>query len=159
MKKIFCVLLYLPLIFSSCKEEEKVIVANDIIVGDWIIYHKEVTGSDSTLSFAENYDLETISLSVKSDYTWTFPYDGTQPEHPWDGLNAGGSWYLQNNYYYFENSDINNGWTNSFYCSNNIMKLSTGGYVNSPADKLIYYFQRDGYDFSDCNEVSYLENP
>lgn len=159
MKKIFCVLLYLPLIFSSCKEEEEVIVANDIIVGDWIIYHKEVTGSDSTLSFAENYDLETISLSVKSDYTWTFHYDGTQPEHPWDGLNAGGSWYLQNNYYYFEDSDINNGWTNSFYCSNNIMKLSTGGYVNSPADKLIYYFQRDGYDFSDCNEVSYLENP
>ena len=71
------------------------------------------------LSFAEtnSYDLETISLSVKSDYTWTFPYDGTQPEHPWDGLNAGGSWYLQNNYYYFEDSDINNGWTNSFYCS------------------------------------------
>ena len=64
MKKIFCVLLYLPLIFSSCKEEEEVILANDIIVGDWIIYHKEVTGSDSNLSFAENYDLETISLSV-----------------------------------------------------------------------------------------------
>lgn len=103
--------------------------------------------------------LETISLSVKSDYTWTFPYDDTQPVHAWDGLNAGSSWYLQNNYYYFEDSDINNGWTNSFYCSNNIMKLSTGGYVNLPADKLIYYFQRDGYDFSDCNEVSYLENP
>ena len=160
MKKLFCVLVYLPLIFSSCKEEEEVILSNDIIVGDWIIYHKEVTGSDGTLSFAENsYDLETISLSVKSDYTWTAPLHADQPTNPWEGLNAGGLWYLQNNYYYFEDSDINNGWTNSFYCSNNIMKLSTGGYVNSPADKLIYYFQRDGYDFSDCNEVSYLENP
>ena len=138
---------------------EEVIVANDIIVGDWIIYHKEVTGSDSTLIFAENYDLETISLSVKSDYTWTYTIDFTQPEHPWDGLNAGGSWELFYNYYYFDDSDISSGWTHSFYCSNNFMKLSTGGDPSSPADKLIYYFQRDGYDFSDCDEISYYENP
>ena len=160
MKKLFCVLVYLPLIFSSCKEEEEVILSNDIIVGDWIIYHKEVTGSDGTLSFAENsYDLETISLSVKSDYTWTAPSNVDQPSSPWEGLNAWGSWELSYNYYYFDDSNIYSGWTHSFYCSNNIMKLSTGGDPSSPADKLIYYFQRDGYDFSDCDEVSYLENP
>ena len=160
MKKLFWVVVYLPLIFSSCKEEEEVILSNDIIVGDWIIYHKEVTGSDSTLSFAENsYDLETISLSVKSDYTWTAPLNANQPSNPWEGLNAGGSWELSYNYYYFDDSDISSGWTHSFYCSNNFMKLSTGGDPSSPADKLIYYFQRDGYDFSDCDEISYYENP
>ena len=67
MKQLFLIIMCFSLIFPSCKEEEEVILANDIIVGDWIIYHKEVTGSDGTLSFAENsYDLETISLSVKS---------------------------------------------------------------------------------------------
>ena len=148
------------LIFASCKEEEEELVSNDVIVGDWIIYHKEVTGSDESLSFAANSsDLETITLSVKSDYTWTGNYSINQTSNEWDDNNAGGSWSLENNYYFFNGSRTINGFIHSFFCSNNIMKLSTGGDPSSQANKVIYYFQRDGYDFSDCNEVSYLENP
>ena len=159
MKKLFCALVYLPLIFSSCKEEEEVILSNDIIVGDWIIYHKEIFDSDNNLSFAENsYDLETISLSVKSDYTWTAPLNSDQPSNPWGGYNAGGSWELSYNYYYFD-FDITSGWTHSFYCNNNIVVLQRGGGQGSNQNKRLFYFQRTEYDFSDCDEISYNENP
>jgi len=160
MKKLFCVIVFLPLIFSSCKEEEEVILSNDIIVGDWIIYHKEIFDSDNNLSFAEtnSYDLETISLSVKSDYTWTAPLNSAQPSNPWGGYNAGGSWELSYNYYYFD-LDITSGWTHSFYCNNNIVVLQIGGGLGSNQNKQLYYFQRTGYDFSNCDEISYNENP
>ena len=172
MKKLFCILLYLPLIFSSCKEEEEeVILSNDIIVGDWVLYHKEIFDSDNNLSFSANNagDSETTTLSIKSDYTWSAPGGfAAQPVSNlwattefWFNGNYIGVW-IKNEYGFYRFTDDDsaiNCQDAFFYCNNNIVVLQIGGHQGSNQNKQLYYFQRTGYNFSDCDEISYNENP
>ena len=120
---------------------------NDPIVGTWEIFYSEATdGSNNWQGSFEN---------PIGDFTWVFNSDGS-----YDTIDGGfleqniGTWTnTGNNVYQFTDGQDDLFDTITFLCSNNILIYDFDGTYNQ-----LEYFQKEGYNYQNCNEIEYNSN-
>ena len=146
MKKLL--LLSAILVFACSSDDNDNNNSNDPIVGTWEIFYSEANDSSNQWS-------GTFETPI-GDFTWIFKSDGT-----YDIIDSGlleqniGTWTnTGNNIYKFtDDGDNENFDTINFLCSNNILIYDYGGSYNT-----LEYFQKEGYNYQNCNEITYNAN-
>jgi len=147
MKKSLIILLFIPLIFACSKDDNDDANSNDPIVGTWEIFYSEAL--DSSNQWGGGFD------TPIGDYTWIFKSDGS-----YDIIDSGfldqnmGTWTnMGNNIYKITDAEGEYSDTINFLCSNNILIYDYGGTYTT-----LEYFQKEGYNYQNCNEITYNAN-
>ena len=146
MKKLL--LLSAILVFACSSDDNDNNNSNDPIVGTWEIFYSEANDSSNQWS-------GTFETPI-GDFTWIFKSDGT-----YDIIDSGlleqniGTWTnTGNNIYKFtDDGDNENFDTINFLCSNNILIYDYSGSYST-----LEYFQKEGYNYQNCNEITYNAN-
>ena len=120
---------------------------SDPIIGTWEIFYSEATDGSNNWQG----DLETPI----GDFTWIFNSDGS-----YDIIDSGfleqnlGTWTnIGNNVYQLTDGQDDLFDTLTFLCSNNILIYDFNGTYDQ-----LEYFQKEGYNYQNCNEIEYNAN-
>ena len=146
MKKLL--LLSAILVFACSSDDNDNNNSNDPIVGTWEIFYSEAL--DPSNQWSGSFE------TPIGDFTWIFKSDGT-----YDIIDSGlleqniGTWTnTGNNIYKFtDDGDNENFDTINFLCSNNILIYDYSGSYST-----LEYFQKEGYNYQNCNEITYNAN-
>ena len=146
MKKLL--LLSAILVFACSSDDNDNNNSNDPIVGTWEIFYSEALDPPDQWSGSFETPI--------GDFTWIFKSDGT-----YDIIDSGlleqniGTWTnTGNNIYKFtDDGDNENFDTINFLCSNNILIYDYSGSYST-----LEYFQKEGYNYQNCNEITYNAN-
>ena len=146
MKKLL--LLSAILVFACSSDDNDNNNSNDPIVGTWEIFYSE-TFLDISNQWSGSFD------TLIGDFTWIFKSDGT-----YDIIDSGlleqnmGTWTnTGNNIYKITDGDDEYFDTINFLCSNNILIYDFNGSYS-----ILEYFQKEGYNYQNCNEITYNAN-
>ena len=147
MKKILIILLFIPLIYACSSDDDDDTNSNDPIVGTWEIFYSESLYTSN--QWDGGFDTQI------GDYTWIFKSDGS-----YDIIDSGfleqnmGTWTnMGNNIYKITDGEDENFDTINFLCSNNILIYDYNGTYS-----ILEYFQKEGYNYQNCNEINYNAN-
>ena len=121
--------------------------SNDPIVGAWEIFYSEAL--DSSNQWDGGFE------TPIGDFTWIFKSDGS-----YDIIDSGfleqnwGTWTnTGNNIYKITDTEGEYFDTINFLCSNNILIYDFDGEYNT-----LEYFQKEGYNYQNCNELTFNAN-
>ena len=121
--------------------------SNDPIVGTWEIFYSEAT--DASNNWQGGFE------TPIGDFTWIFNSDGS-----YDIIDGGfleqniGTWTnVGDNIYKFTEGQDELFDTLTFLCSNNILIYDFGGAYSE-----LEYFKKEGYNYQNCNEITYNAN-
>lgn len=148
MKKLLLLSAFLIFACSSDNNDNTYINnSNDPIVGAWEIFYSE--GLDSSNQWDGSFD------TPIGDFTWIFKSDGS-----YDIIDSGfleenmGTWTnTGDNIYKFTEGEDEYFDTIYFLCSNNILIYDFGGAYSE-----LEYFQKEGYNYQNCNEITFNAN-
>ena len=121
--------------------------SNDPIIGTWGIFYSEAT--DASNNWQGSFEIPI------GDFTFVFNSDGS-----YDIIDSGfldqniGTWAnIGNNVYQFTEGQDDLFDTLTFLCSNNILIYDYDG-----GGDILEYFQKQGYNYQNCNEIEYTAN-